>query len=348
MTRTVVPPLPSTKVSLSARPSTSLSAKAVKPPKLVRRKTSSVGRPQSATAAVRNKKQGHNIVRSKNGNMDIIVPTAGPARRKDLLHQEENLRSCNRRESMIPQESQSHQDEDEDDRTTMSTMSTDESSSGQCARSTGTSGTASENSGGSGSVDEGCPKEEEVPVFSVDSVCTSPRSDVPLPERQEEAMGREGEEEDEAELVVSMVGEDEGEGENPGGEGTGSSCVGQVNDKDVDGAGHMDDAATAAAPTTTPDTFGTVGGATSTASCTISVSSAFTPDSITVEGGGEGGCGGGYGDVLRVLEKMEMKETVGSDVADALLPKEDGIGAVATVVHNSHGVKKNDGPDKIR
>ena len=219
--------------------------------------------------------------------MNIIIPTAGPASpKKPLLLKRGNLRR--RSESK-------EKNEDEDDTTSTPTPSTATSSgSKECGSDSiaNQDDEMSEEEKNSAMGDD----DEAVTGFDLDSVCTSPRSDIPLPEKQAGAEDGGGGEDAFAISVVEEVKKEDG--------------LGGKEDEVVDGPGHQaEDAAPACskvAATMTPDTFG----ASSSPSCTISVSSAFTADSIN---GKDLAVVGGYGDILRALEKMELGETARDD-----------------------------------
>ncbi len=248
-----------------------------------------------------------NVTCDGNGVVNVVVPTAQPPRIRteegeegEALRQEGNLRRdyygkggvCHDDDggeenddeeedgsaSCSPEEGSATIDDDED--------SSSSSSSARCAASSSSSSNESSNGSGESEVSEPRYEEGGEKVQSqeyaalLDSVCTSPRSDVPVPAEA----GAEGNTApEEGAFDVSILAESA-----------------RIKTADKNAIQHMDRDSLLGGSSPnktmvemTPDPR--------TSSCTISVSSAFTPDSIAKEQGG-------YGDILRALEKIEQHE----------------------------------------
>ncbi len=259
-----------------------------------------------------------NVTCDGNGVVNVVVPTAQPPRIRteeeegEALRQEGNLRRdyygkggvCHDAgeenddeeedgsASCSPEEGSATIDDDED------SSSSSSSSSARCAASSSSSSNESSNGSGESEVSEPRYEEGGEKVQSqeyaalLDSVCTSPRSDVPVPAEA----GAEGNTApEEGAFDVSILAESA-----------------RNNTADKNAIQHMDrdsllggSSPNKTMAEMTPDPR--------TSSCTISVSSAFTPDSIAKEQGG-------YGDILRALEKIEQHER-GDEVKTEEEPK---------------------------
>ena len=257
-----------------------------------------------------------NVTCDGNGVVNVVVPTAQPPRirteEEEALQQEGNLRRdyygkggvCHDAgeenddeeedgsASCSPEEGSATIDDDED------SSSSSSSSSARCAASSSSSSNESSNGSGESEVSEPRYEEGGEKVQSqeyaalLDSVCTSPRSDVPVPAEA----GAEGNTApEEGAFDVSILAE---------------SARFKTADKNAIQHMDRDSLLGGSSPNKTmaemtPDPR--------TSSCTISVSSAFTPDSIAKEQGG-------YGDILRALEKIEQHER-GDEVKTEEEPK---------------------------
>ena len=241
-----------------------------------------------------------NVTCDGNGVVNVVVPTAQPPKirteEEEALQQEGNLRRDYYGKGGVCHDDdggEENDDEEEDGSASCSpeegsaTINDDDDSSSSSARCTASS-SSNESSNGSGESEVSEPRYEEggEKVQSqeyaalLDSVCTSPRSDVPVPAEA----GAEGNTApEEGAFDVSILAESA-----------------RIKTADKNAIQHMDrdsllggSSPNKTMAEMTPDPR--------TSSCTISVSSAFTPDSIAKEQGG-------YGDILRALEKIEQHE----------------------------------------